>query len=123
MSNDAPLPENQPQLFDLTDLPIVTILPAEPAVKPIDYPVWTDNKARFIMRDLRYFVYITKHGTYIDGFAGPQEECETDSWAAKLVLGSEPRRMRHFHLCDANRSQIARLEQLRSEQPIVDARS
>src|SRR5580704_11966978 len=63
-------------------------------------PVWTDNKARFIMRYLRYFVYITKHGTYIDGFAGPQQEKETDAWAAKLVLESEPRRLRHFHLCD-----------------------
>src|ERR1700681_3371526 len=119
--SDAPLPENQPLLFDLTDLPIVAIWPAEPPVKPIDYPVWTDNKARFIMRYLRYFVFITKHGTYIDGFAGPQEECETDSWAAKLVLESEPRWIRHFHLCDENRMQFARLEQLKNSQPQFDS--
>jgi three-Cys-motif partner protein len=117
MSNDAPLPENQPLLFDLTDFPIVTILPAEPPVKPIDYPVWTDNKARFIMRYLRYFVFITKHGTYIDGFAGPQEECLTDCWAAKLVLESEPRWIRHFHLCDEKKSQVALLDQLKAAQP------
>jgi three-Cys-motif partner protein len=83
-------------------------------------PVWTENKAQFIMRYLRYFVYITKHGTYIDGFAGPQAERETDSWAAKLVLESEPKRIRHFHLCDANASQVARLEKLKALQPTHD---
>src|ERR1022692_4376743 len=113
--------ENGQSVIDLPEQPPAP--PQEPKVLSPTTPVWTDNKSHFIMRYLRYFVYITKHGTYIDGFAGPQEECETDSWAAKLVLGSEPRRMRHFHLCDANRSQIARLEQLRSEQPIVDGRS
>ena len=87
-----------------------------------DVPVWTDNKARFIMRYLRYFVMITKHGTYIDGFAGPQEECETESWAAKLVLNSEPRRLRHFHLCDKNKAQITWLEGLKKEQPSRDAK-
>ena len=69
------------------------------------------------MRYLRYFVFITKHGTYIDGFAGPQEECETDSWSAKLVLGSEPRWMRHFHLCDLKKSQVKLLEDLKTVQP------
>jgi three-Cys-motif partner protein len=69
------------------------------------------------MRYLRYFVFITKHGTYLDGFAGPQEECMTDCWAAKLVLESEPRWMRHFHLCDEKKSQVALLEQLKAAQP------
>lgn len=96
-------------------------LPAEPAVTTPEFPVWTDNKARFIMHYLRYFVYITKHGTYIDGFAGPQEECETDSWAAKLVLESEPRWIRHFHLCDTSRTQVKRLEALKAAQPEHDA--
>jgi three-Cys-motif partner protein len=72
------------------------------------------------MRYLRYFVFITKHGTYIDGFAGPQDECETESWAAKLVLESEPRWMRHFHLCDEKKSQVARLETLKTSQPSRD---
>jgi three-Cys-motif partner protein len=84
-------------------------------------PVWTDNKAQFIMRYLRYFVYITKHGTYIDGFAGPQAERETDSWAAKLVLESEPKRIRHFHLCDANPAQATRLDVLKSSQGARDS--
>lgn len=84
-------------------------------------PVWTDNKAKFIARYLRYFVYVTRHGTYIDGFAGPQQECETESWAAKLVLQNDPPRMRHFHLCDANRAQIDRLEALKLGQPERDS--
>ena len=67
-----------------------------------------------------YFVYITHHGTYIDGFAGPQQECETHSWAAKLVLESKPRWIRHIHLCDANRTQIQRLSTLRAAQPEID---
>ena len=84
-------------------------------------PVWTENKAQFIMRYLRYFVYITKHGTYIDGFAGPQAERETESWAAKLVLDSEPKRIRHFHLCDANPAQVGRLQALKSLQGARDS--
>jgi hypothetical protein len=50
-------------------------------------PIWTENKAKLIERYLYYFLMVTKHGTYIDGFAGPQEETgETANWAAKLVL-------------------------------------
>ncbi len=85
-----------------------------------EHPVWTDKKARFIMLYLKYFVFITKHGTYIDGFAGPQEECETDAWAAKLVLESKPRWLRHFHLCDASKAQVKRLETLKAGQPAKD---
>ncbi len=118
--SDEP-PQGQQFLFDPSDFPPIESLPAEPGVPKIDRPVWTDNKAHFIMRYLRYFVFITKHGTYIDGFAGPQEEKPTDSWAAKLVLDSEPRWMRHFHLCDAKRSQVVLLEQMKAAQPATDS--
>jgi three-Cys-motif partner protein len=118
--SDAPL-NGQQFLFDPSQFPPIDTLPAEPSIKPIDHPVWTDNKAHFIMRYLRYFVFITKHGTYIDGFAGPQAERMTDCWAAKLVLDSEPRWMRHFHLCDQERSQVELLEQIKSEQPATDS--
>jgi len=52
----------------------------------IERALWTENKAQLIERYLLYFVYITKHGTYIDGFAGPQREDQPEAWAAKLVL-------------------------------------
>lgn len=119
--SDAPPFDDQPFLFDPADFPSIDDLPAEPAIKSFDRPVWTDNKAHFIMRYLRYFVFITKHGTYIDGFAGPQEERMTESWAAKLVLDSEPRWIRHFHLCDEKRTQIGLLEQIKAAQPTIDA--
>lgn len=74
------------------------------------------------MSYLRYFVLLTKHGTYIDGFAGPQGECETESWSAKLVMASEPQWIKHFYLCDQNKAQIARLEELKKVQPICDSK-
>jgi len=103
-------------LFDASEFPPLDDLALEPAFKQFDHPIWTDNKAHLIMRYLRYFVFITKHGTYVDGFAGPQEEQMCDSWAAKLVLESEPRWMRHFHLCDSKRSQVDLLERIRAAQ-------
>jgi hypothetical protein len=54
--------------------------------KPARHPIWTENKAKLIERYLYYFVLITKHGAYIDGFAAPQANDKPESWAAKLVL-------------------------------------
>lgn len=109
-------------LFEHAPLPGQERLPAEPAVSTLKFPVWTDNKARFIRAYLHYFVLLTKHGTYIDGFSGPQEECETDAWSAKLVLESKPQWIKHFHLCDKNKSQIKRLQELEKVQPIFDSK-
>ena len=92
------------------------LAPDELAQKRPTYPVWTENKSRLIQRYLRYFVFITKHGTYIDGFAGPQEKDHPDMWTAKLVLDSEPRRLRHFFLCDADAKQVKLLEALKRDQ-------
>ena len=52
----------------------------------ITAPVWTEQKAKLIARYLRYFVFITKHGAYIDGFSAPKDPDNPNSWAAKLVL-------------------------------------
>lgn len=109
-------------LFEYTPLPEQEKRADEPKVDAPQFPVWTDNKARFIMHYLHLFVLLTKHGTYIDGFSGPQEECETDSWSAKLVLGSEPRWIKHFHLCDKSKAQVARLEALKQVQPTRDSK-
>ncbi|MCI0628905.1 MAG: hypothetical protein L0387_45880 [Acidobacteria bacterium] len=59
-----------PPLFpDLPLRPVETAL----LIKPLRNPLWTQNKAKLIERYLYYFVMVTKHGTYIDGFAGPQD--------------------------------------------------
>ena len=91
--------------------------------RTFDRPLWTEQKAMLISRYLYYFVLITKHGVYIDGFAGPQDAENSDSWAAKLVLDSEPKWMRDFYLCDKNAEQTRLLEQLRDDQPEVSART
>lgn len=117
MNDLMPIMDQQPRLFDPSEYSPEKNISTEPFIRQMDHPVWTDNKAHFIMLYLKYFVYITKHGTYIDGFAGPQEGRSCDSWAAKLVIESEPKWMRHFHLCDQNRTQFRLLKQLKESQP------
>jgi three-Cys-motif partner protein len=78
--------------------------------------MWTAHKARFIERYLYYFVLVTKHGTYIDGFAGPQQPDDADMWTAKRVLESEPRWLRRFYLFDLVPTQVARLRDLKQAQ-------
>lgn len=101
----------QLKIWDLPEPPTQPI-----SFKPLDSPIWTKNKARFIERYLYYFVLVTKHGTYIDGFAGPQESDKPDMWTAKLVLESEPKRLRHIILCDKNASSANKLRQLKESQ-------
>jgi len=85
-------------------------------------PVWTEQKAQLIARYLRYFVFITKHGAYIDGFSAPKDPDNPNSWAAKLVLESEPRWLRQFYLCDLP-DRIAHLNELAGAQPPVANRT
>lgn len=88
--------------------------------KKATHPLWTENKAKLIERYLLYFVYITKHGTYIDGFSGPQETDKPEMWAAKLVLENEPRWLRHFYLYELDKSKIPLIEELASREPNKD---
>lgn len=85
-------------------------------------PIWTENKAKLIERYLHYFVMVTKHGTYIDGFAGPQAMDHPDSWAAKLALEMEPKWLRHFHLFDNDTSKARCLQDLKTDHPDRDIR-
>jgi three-Cys-motif partner protein len=68
-----------------------------------------------IERYLYYFVLVAKHGTYIDGFAGPQRPADPSMWSAKLVLESEPRRLRHFYLFDVSVKSAKALHALKAE--------
>jgi three-Cys-motif partner protein len=96
----------------LIDLPAASS-DAEPEVRPLRHPIWTENKARLIERYLYYFVLVTKHGTYIDGFAGPQRDDQEGMWAAQLVIQSKPPWLRHFYLFDADADQVQRLKTLK----------
>ncbi len=91
--------------------------------KRIDQLIWSDHKARFIQQYLRYFVQITKHGAYIDGFAGPQYRDKLDAWTASLVLASEPKWLRRFYLCELDEKSVEVLRQLVASQPVPRSKS
>ena len=74
------------------------------------------TRLSFIQQYLRIFVHTTKHGAYIDGFAGHRDYDQLDSWAAALVLGSEPKWLRHFFLCELKPKGVAALQKLQQEQ-------
>ncbi len=109
------------QLNLFADLPPPADKPIQ--FKPAERPIWTENKAKLIERYLFYFVLITKHGAYIDGFAGPQYDSKEDAWAAKLVLESKPAFLRNFWLCDIDPRDIAKLEALKAAQPKIRNRT
>lgn len=91
--------------------------------KPAERPIWTENKAKLIERYLFYFVLITKHGAYIDGFAGPQYPKRRNAWAAKMVLESKPPLLRNFWLCEIDPKGVAELEKLKAAQPRIRNRT
>ncbi len=117
----AMIPDSHPTIFDLSLIPEDKA--SELTFSDLKIPLWTEHKAKLISCYLYYFVLITKHGVYIDGFAGPQNPDRPESWAAKLVLESEPRWMRHFFLCDKSRRQENALKELRRSQPEVANRT
>lgn len=114
--------ELPPQLPFPGGLPERPEIDEEPEIKPLRHRVWTENKAKLIERYLLYFVFITHHGTYIDGFAGPQESDHPEMWSANLVLANEPKWLRHFHLFDNDPEQVKRLEELKLAQPPCDSK-
>ena len=50
------------------------------------------------------------NGTYIDGFAGPQDPERPETWAAKLVLEMEPKWFRDFWLCELTQAGVDALK-------------
>jgi three-Cys-motif partner protein len=79
--------------------------------------VWTEQKANLISRYLKLFTYVTKHGTYIDGFAGKQTDKTEAGWAAEMVLAQRPWRIGRYYLCDIGAEQILGLKALKARQP------
>src|SRR3954468_6805937 len=104
--------DRQIELFSVPEAPCFEV-----PMRRLKHPVWPENKAKLIERYLYYFVLVTKHGTYIDGFAGPQEEDEPGMWSAKLVLESEPRWLKHFFLFEKDPVQVERIKRLEESQP------
>jgi three-Cys-motif partner protein len=91
-------------------------------LRRLRHPVWTEQKAKLIARYLQLFTYVTKHGTYIDGFAGRQSQQTEQGWAAELVLALKPWRLRRFYLCDQDSTQVQALRDLVARQPPKEPR-
>lgn len=88
----------------------------EPLLRRLKYPIWTEKKAKLIEEYLFLFVMITRHGTYIDGFTGPQDPDKLHTWAAKLVVERKPRWFRHFYLFETNKTKVEAIKQMVASQ-------
>lgn len=103
---------------DLTLFPLTPVTAApEALLAPLQARVWTEKKAQLIQRYLKYFVLVTRHGTYIDAFAGPQYTTQMESWAARLAIEFAPRWLRQFHLFEADAEKVKLIKSMVSEQP------
>lgn len=109
-------PLEQLSLLGETEKP--TFADRRPTFRALSTRVWSKAKSQLIEEYLYFFVLITRHGTYIDGFAGPQYPNELDKWSAKRVLESRPRWLRHFYFCELNSVSVKALEKMAAEQPV-----
>lgn len=98
-------------LFEPNELPLIPVR-KEKDFRSLQHPVWTEGKAQLIQSYLRLFTFITNHGAYIDGFAAPQRREFAELCSARLVLETEPKRIRDFWLCDIDPRGINILEGL-----------
>ena len=57
---------------------------------------------------------VTKHGVYLDLFAGPQQASDTENWSVRRVLErrTEGPAIRHYAVCDSALEQVRRLREL-----------
>lgn len=103
-----------PYLFAESELPQRDV-PLHRDFLSLKHPLWTENKAKLIQEYLRLFTYVTKHGTYIDGFAAPQRRDRGDLCSARLVLENQPKWVRDLWLCDIDSAGGDFLERLAHE--------
>ena len=94
--------------------------PSMQAPVEVGPPLWTADKALLIAEYIHHFLLVTKHGVYLDLFAGPQSETEDEHWAVRRVLerrtGSGPS-IRRYAVCDSDPNQTARLRELGNHHP------
>lgn len=84
---------------------------------PLRRPLWTERKAALVARYLHYFVFVTKHGTYVDAFAGRQSERAQEGWTVEEVLKNEPARLCTFYLFEKSDRSAQELERLPETYP------
>ena len=100
--------------------------PAEPKPRPpkepvsIEAPLWTADKSRLIAEYIHHFLLITKHGVYLDLFAGPQRPSDKTNWSVRRVLNRRTEgnpAIRHYAVCDIDPGKAQRLRDLGREHP------
>jgi len=99
------------RLFPLPDVP-----PPPKGVRRIELPqerMWTESEAQLVAGYLFGFIQVTKDGTYIDAFAGPQDPQHLEAWAARLVLDLKPAwALKHFYLFEISPPSVMLLQEL-----------
>ena len=82
--------------------------------------LWTAEKAALIDEYIHLFLLVTKHGVYVDLFAGPQRVDDTESWSVRRVLERRTEgnpAIRHFAVCDKNPGKAEQLRELGRHHP------
>ena len=82
---------------------------------PAHRVLWTQTKARLIESYIRLFLLVTRHGVYLDAFAGPQNIEHPDKWAAKLVANLQPDYLNHMFMCDFDAEKCEMTRQMLKE--------
>ena len=92
----------------------------KPKLQKSERALWTAEKAALIDEYIHLFLLITKHGVYLDLFAGPQRVDDTESWSVRRVLERRTEvnpAIRHYAVCDKDPAQAKRLHDLGSHHP------
>ncbi len=66
-------------------------------------PLWTVHKASLIDEYIHLFLVVTKHGVYLDLFAGPQRANDRENWSVRRVLERRTKgnpAIGHYAVCD-----------------------
>ena len=95
---------------------------ARPRKAPVEVgaPLWTIDKSRLIDEYIHHFLIVTKHGVYLDLFAGPQHASDMENWSVRRVLRRRTKgnpSIRHYAVCDSNPDQVRRLRGLGQTHP------
>lgn len=106
--------KDHPVLFTEDQFPLARARPDDNFAS-IKHPLWSEEKARLIQEYLKLFTFVTKHGTYIDGFAAPQWRDRIELCSANLVLETEPKWIRKIWLCDNDPKGLELLEEIRKK--------
>ena len=92
----------------------------KPTLEKSGAPLWTAEKASLIDEYIHLFLLVTKHGVYVDLFAGPQRVDDTESWAVRRVLERRTEgnpSIHHYAVCDKDLAQADRLRELGRHHP------